>query len=51
MVWEEGVFELSLCQKHGRQYEQKEIIDYSGLEGEAEGRRRDGSGYDLGPYG
>ncbi len=30
MEWEEGVFKLSLCRRHGIQFEQKEVIDYGG---------------------
>jgi len=29
MEWNEGVFKISLCQVHGDQLKQKEIIDYS----------------------
>ena len=39
--WEDGRFTLSLCRTHGRQYEQKQLIDY----GPKENRRS------FSPYG
>ena len=45
MEWDEGVFKLSLCRMHGLQFEQKEVIDYSG-NAESRGKRNQ-----AGPYG
>jgi hypothetical protein len=30
MEWDDGVFKLALCRFHGNQFEQKEVIDFSG---------------------